>query len=115
MEGLGLNTNKGGLKHVKINPKVINIYPIADESRYPVRIFELYQLKLTAGRTCNTLYSRPLKHKKGNVWYADAATGINKLCGTVRELCDDSGLNGYFTNHSTNLSGSIHFITLVQW
>ena len=35
-EDLGLKSNKGGLKHRKVSPKVVNVYPIPDSSCCPV-------------------------------------------------------------------------------
>ena len=38
-EDLGLKTNKGGIKHHKVELKVVDVYPISNIERCPVRIF----------------------------------------------------------------------------
>ena len=38
--------------------------------------------------------------KADECWYDARAVGHNILAGTVRRLCKEAGLDGYFTNHS---------------
>ena len=38
--------------------------------------------------------------KADDCWYDARAVGHNTLAGTVRRLCKEAGLDGYFTNHS---------------
>ena len=49
-----LKTNKGGLKHMKIEQKQVDVYPIENEQRCPLRIF-LYNC------TCQSLYLQTRK------------------------------------------------------
>ena len=37
-EDCGMKTNKGGLKHRKVKPKIVDIYWISDECYCPIRI-----------------------------------------------------------------------------
>ena len=41
-EDVGLKTNKGGLKHRKFEPKVLDVYRSANPDRCPIAIFEMY-------------------------------------------------------------------------
>ena len=45
-EDQGLKTNKGGLKHRKLEPKTVDVYPIEDQYKCPVRLVILYLSKL---------------------------------------------------------------------
>ena len=99
-EDLGLKTNKGGLKHTKVSPKIVNIYPIANREWCPVAIFFKYDCKIPFIRKCAALYLRPLAKPKGDVWFADAPIGVNSLQSTVKWLCSEAELKGYYTNHS---------------
>ena len=45
-EEIGLKTNKGGLKHRKVEPKYVDMYPISNISRCLVRIILKYLSKL---------------------------------------------------------------------
>ena len=103
-EDLGLKTNKGGLKHVKMNPKVVNIYPISDVSRCPVHIFQVYMSKLPAAHKSSALYLRPLTRYTQSVWFRNAPIDINTLHSTVRVMCEQAGLAGFYTNHSLRAS-----------
>jgi len=38
--------------------------------------------------------------KADDCWYGVRAVGHNILAGTVRHLCKEARLDGYFTNHS---------------
>ena len=58
-EDYGLKTNKGGLKHRKIDPKVVDIYPVPNKERCPVAIFSKYLSLLPRYRTCKSLYLQP--------------------------------------------------------
>ena len=37
-EDCGMKTNKGGLKHGKVKPKIVDIYRVSDECYCPIRI-----------------------------------------------------------------------------
>ena len=99
-EEIGLKTNKGGLKHRKVSPKVVSVYPIANRERCPVRILYKYFCKLPVNRTCSALYLRPYTKFSADKWFMNQAVGVNKLQSVVKQVCSDAGLNGYYTNHS---------------
>ena len=99
-EDVGLKTNKGGLKHTKVLPKVVNIYPDPNPDRCLVRLMQKYTSLLPTERKCQALYLRPLARVKNSVWFCDAPVGINTLQNTVKRLCESAGLQGYYTNHS---------------
>ena len=42
-EDIGLKTNKGGIKHRKIDPKVVDVYQISNAECCPVRILYIYE------------------------------------------------------------------------
>ena len=99
-EDIGLKTNKGGLKHRKIVPKVVDVNPIANREHCPVRILYSYFCKLPVNRTCPALYLRPVKNFTPNRWYIDRPVGVNKLQNVVKSVCQQAGLEGFYTNHS---------------
>ena len=99
-EEAGFETNKGGLKHRKIEPKVVDVYPIQDQNRCPVRIFLLYLSKLPFDRNCDSLYLQPKKDYTPDVWYLDRPVGVNRLRNVVKDLCSKAGIPGFFSNHS---------------
>ena len=55
-EDRGLKTNKGGLKHMKIEPKEVDVYPIENEQRCPIRIFMYYLSKLPRDCKCKSFF-----------------------------------------------------------
>ena len=97
---MGLKTNKGGLEHIKMAPKIVNICPIADALIYPVRIFQFHMRKLPPKQRSSSLYLRPLRRYTERVWFRDSPTGINTLRSTVKNLCNEAGLERLFMNHS---------------
>ena len=99
-EDIGLKTNKGGLKHTKVTPKIVNIYPGPDPNRCLVSLLQKYTALLPKERRSDAFYLRPLARAKEGVWFADAPIGINSLQSTVKRLCESAGLVGYYTNHS---------------
>ena len=99
-EDVGLKTNKGGLKHRKIDTKEVDLYPIDDETKCPFRIFLFYLSKLPTGRKCSSLYLQAKKNYTPDVWYLDRPVGVNRLRDNIKELCSKAGFPGFFTNHS---------------
>ena len=97
---LGLKTNKGGLKHRKIDSKVVDIYQIDDSVRCPVHIIQTYLSKLPKVRNCEAFYLQP-KHKYTlKSWYLDRPVGVNSLQTVIKDMCKKAQLPGYYTNHS---------------
>ena len=59
VEDLGLKTNKGGLRHRRYSPKIVDVYQVEDVRRCPVRILYKYMSLLPCGRKCKALYLQP--------------------------------------------------------
>ena len=60
-EDAGLKTNKGGLKHMKIQPKCVDMYPTNEEGRCPVHIILRYVSMLPKQSLCMSFYLQPRK------------------------------------------------------
>ena len=105
-EDIGLKTNKGGLKHRNVDSKVVDIHCISDVTRCPVRIFLHYLSKLPKNRVTECLYLQPKKKFNDRVWYFDKPVGENTLRETVKTICQQAGLPGYYTNHSLRSSSA---------
>ena len=99
-EDRGLKTNKGGLKHRKLDPKTVDVYPIADASRCPVRLVMNYLSKLPKVRKCQAFYLQPKRKFTENEWYLDRAVGANKLCDVIKDMTKTAGFPGFYSNHS---------------
>ena len=105
-EDFGLKTNKGGLKHRSVECKVVDVYPINNVDRCPVKIFQTYLAHLPSNRVCQALYLQPRKKFNCKSWYLDKPVGINTLQNVVKNLCETAGLPGYYTNHSLRSSSA---------
>ena len=99
-EDIGGKTNKGGLKHCKVDPKIVSVYSSKNPYRCPVAIVDKYMSKLPLKRKTNALYLRLKANYSPTVWYVDRPVGVNTLQSVVNNVCKEAGLNGYFTNHS---------------
>ena len=100
-EGIGGKTNKSGLKHHKVAPKVVTVYPNRkNKDHCLVAIVDLYMCKLPIKRKSDALYLRPKANFTPNVWYVDIPVGLNTLQSAVKDVCKEAGLSWYYTNHS---------------
>ena len=99
-EDIGLKTNKGGLKHRKVDPKVVHVYPIEHADRCPLRIIMKYLSLLPKGRSNNNFYLQPLRKFTPDNWFRDRPAGVHRLRDTIKELCKKAGLPGFYSNHS---------------
>ena len=99
-EDLGLKTNKGGLRHRKIEAKVMDLYATSNPDRCPIRVIIKYLSLLPKGRTCPAFYLQPRKKFFGKAWYMNRPAGVNHLQNAVRDMCHDAGLPGHYSNHS---------------
>ena len=99
-EDIGLKTNKGGIKHKKIEPKELDVYLIENIDRCPVQIVLKYLSLLPKNRVCTAFYLQPRKKFRPNCWFLDRPAGINRLRDTVKETCKKAGLPGFYSNHS---------------
>ena len=92
-------TNQGGLNSKGAN-KIVHVYESSNSERCPIRIFKKYAALLPESVKCKKLYLRCKKKTTPNVWFCDQPYSINKIKGTVKELCKMAGIEGKFTNHS---------------
>ena len=99
-ENAGLKTNKGGIKHRKVEPKCVDMYPINDINRCPVHIILRYLSMLPKHSSCASFYLQPRKKYSPNSWYQNRPAGANKLRDCIKEMCKKAGFPGHFTNHS---------------
>ena len=99
---LGLKTNKGGLKHRKLDAKVVEVYQINDVLRCPVHIIQTYLAKLPKQRNCPSFYLQPHCKFTSNSWFLDYPVGINTLQCVVKNVCDKAKLSGFYTRMYRN-------------
>ena len=99
-EDIGLKTNKGGIKHRKIEAKCVDIYPFENSDRCPVRLIEQYMSLLPDSSSSHAFYLQPLANYTHECWYRDRAVGVNKLQSCVKDLCKRAGFRGNYSNHS---------------
>ena len=85
-EDIGLKTNKGGIKHHRVDPKVVDIYPISNIQHCPVAIITRYLEKLPTDRKCKSLYLQPKKKFSAKQWYLDSLVGVNTLREVVKDI-----------------------------
>ena len=107
-EDIGLKTNKGGIKHRKFDPKVVDVCQISNAECCPVRILYMYMNLLPEGRKCKSLYLQCRKKFKPNNWFRDAPVGENRMHSFVKDLTTKAGIPGYYTNHSLCATGCTH-------
>ena len=106
VEDFGLKTNIRGLKHCKVEPKVVDVYPLSNIERCPVHILHKYMMMLPRNRNCQKLYLQPKKKYTPHSWYLDSPVGENKLKCFVKTLCSKGGIPGFYTNHSLRASSA---------
>ncbi len=101
-EDPGTKMNQGGLWHKKLLGKTVTIYPHHNRERCPVAALLKYHARLPVKHKSEALYLRPKCDSKAkeSVWYCDVPVGINKLQCVVKEICDEAGFQGNFSNHS---------------
>ena len=93
-------TNRGGLRDMKKERKVVWIKPNNDPTRCPVRLIEKYVKLLPVSGVKPNLYLHSLRKPKPSVWYKETPLGINKVRSVVKDMLKDVGLDGFFSNHS---------------
>ena len=76
-EDIGLKTNKGGLKHKKIDVKTVDLYAIDQPERCPLCVILKYMSLLPKACTCTAFYLQPWKNFFGKAWYLNRPVGIN--------------------------------------
>ena len=94
-------TNQGGLQHRKCEKKqVVHYAHTENPQRCLIRLYKLYQSKCPKDRPDGAFYLKPLVNPKTPVWYSKQPVGHNTLMNTVHRLCQEAGIEGFFTNHS---------------
>ena len=99
-EDLGMKTNKGGIKHHKIEAETVDVYPIQNSYRCPVHITGFYLSVLPVNHTHNAFYLQPLENYTLTCWFQDTPVGVNKLQKVVKIIAQKGRLPGFYTNHS---------------
>ena len=100
VEDIGMKTNKGGLKHRKVQPKSVDVYQASNPERCPVRIIWKYLSLLPTDRTCKAFYLQARRKFRPGMWFLNKPVGANTLREVVKDLCEKAGLPGFYTNHS---------------
>ena len=93
-------TNRGGLKDMRKERKIVWIKPNKNINRCPVRIVQKYMNLLPRGGLRKNLYLHSLKKPKPALWYTTTPLGVNKVRSVVKDMLKSAGLDGFFTNHS---------------
>ena len=96
-EDIGLKTNKGGIKHKRVEAKHVDLFPIANVDRCPVQIILKYLSLLHPDRK---FYLQPKKKFSQYCYYLDRPAGENRLRDTIKEVCKSANLPGFYSNHS---------------
>ena len=99
-EDIGLKTNKGGIKHRKFEPKVVDLFPISDIECCPVHIIMKYLTMLPHDRSCKNFYLQPRHKFNAFSYYQDRPAGLNRIYDMVKEVCKNANLPGFYSNHS---------------
>ena len=99
-EDIGLKTNKCGIKHRKIEPKQVDLYPIDNVNRCPLHVILMYLSKLPKWGNCESFYMQPRKKYTADSWFQNRPAGQNRLCDCIKDMCTKAGLPGFYSNHS---------------
>ena len=101
-------TNDGSLKSMRKERKAVWVYPSMNKMRCPVRIVDKY-ISLLPPVRCNrkpNFYLRSLERYTPAQWYGEQVVGINSIRKIMGEISKQTGLEGFFTNHSLRRSGT---------
>ena len=96
----GSKTNRGGLKHIKVQNKTVRHYEnLEDADHCVVNLFVKYFdcIPLRDG----LFYYRPLPNDNTNIpRFAKQAVGRNTLSQLISKMCKAAGIEGHKTGHS---------------
>ena len=95
-----MKTNKGGIKQRKVDVKEVDMYQTENIGRCPVKIFLTYLSRMPQNRKCHSFYLQPKRKISDGVWFQDRQAGVNRLRDTIKEVCKNAGLPGFYSNHS---------------
>ncbi|XP_070568245.1 zinc finger MYM-type protein 2-like [Ptychodera flava] len=94
-------TNSGGLASRKVKRKVTTAFENTDcKERCIVRLYDTYNKLCPSDRPQDVNYLQPAKKITADCWYSTMPVGRNTLMKTVARLCENAGIEGYYTNHS---------------
>lgn len=97
-------TRNGGLYERNIEPKVIDRYETGNPHNI-VKVFKCYIAhRPTSGKNIGNFYLQPLETPRQDIWFKDQAVGENKIGKMIKDLFEEAGINGHFTNHSLRRS-----------
>ncbi len=114
-EDIYLKNRLGGLKGRKIKPKiVIHHENLENPGRCFVRLFKNYQSLCASDAPDDALYLIPLQKPKENCWFKNVPIRQNKLSKAISNMCKDSGIQGYKTNHSLRATTASHLYSSGQ-
>ena len=101
-------TNDGGLAHMHKECKIVWVYPSQNLSRCPVRLVDKYIsfCPEVGPKQKPNFYLRSLDKINPAQWYSSRVVRINTLRKTVGSVLKDAKLDGFFTNHSLQRSGT---------
>ena len=88
-------TNRGGLRDMKKERKIVWIKPNLNVNRCPVRIVEKYLKLLPMTGSKPNLYLHSLKYPRPSQWYCETPLGINKVRGVVSNMIKNARLDGF--------------------
>ena len=96
----GSKTNRGGLKHMKIDNKTVRQYEnVDDPDNCVVNIFDTYLLLLPS--LDGNFYFRPLPNDAaGKPKFSKQCVGRNTWAKLIPNMCKIAGIDGYKTGHS---------------
>ena len=114
-EDIGLKTNKGGLKHRKIEPKTVDLYGSANTERCPLQAIIRYLSLLPKNRSCTAFYLQPRKKFFGKAWYVNRPAGINRLCTAMGLMCHEAGLSWPLHQPFSSLHGNHQVVSELCW
>ena len=99
--------NTGGIKHGKLEPKVVTHYENEENpSRCFIAMYKtyVYHCPPQSERKTNAFYLTPLKKPKGEIWFSTVPVGHNTLSNTVQRICLAAGVDGFKTNYSLRVT-----------
>ena len=96
----GSKNHSGGLQDHKAMNKSVKIFPNKENlARCIIWLYKKCISLRPSHAMSDVFYLQPLKFPKPNYWYEPRPVGHNPLAQTVKRLCSQISIDGYFTNH----------------
>ena len=108
----GSKNRQGGFNSLNLSNKVVCQYECLSESvRCHVKILDEYLqvVPAAARKSNNAFYLKPLDKVPTNPskpWFTNIPVGRNHLDSMLKEMCQQAGISGTFTNHSLHAYGA---------